>query len=146
MEACMSRLQAGEELRMLVRWSLIVSLLLVACSRPEAGEPGAPASAPAPAVQKLAAVTAPAAPSLTPVDPVRVDLDAFEQALVRKLDRSQMSARPLPGGGILHQPNGHAAHAAILVRKPDGTLKRECVSSSAEVSALVQKMRDGAGQ
>ena len=142
----MRPLQAGEYPRRLIRWSLSASLLLVACSRPEAGDQGAAAPTPAPAAQKLAAVTAQAALSLTPVDPVRGELDAFAQALVGKLDRSQMSTRPLPGGGILHMPNGHAAHAAILVRNPDGTFKRECVSSSAEVSALVQKMRDGAGQ
>jgi hypothetical protein len=119
-------------------------LLLVACNRPEASDQGAPA--PAPAAQKLAAVTAPATPSLAPADPGRDDLAAFEQALVRKFDRSQMTTRPLAGGGLLHVPNGHPSHAAIVIRNPDGTLKRGCVSSPAEVSALLQKMRDGAGQ
>lgn len=142
----MSRLRVGECVRGLVRWSLWASMLLAlgACSQREANDEGA--QAPAPAAQRLAAVTPPAAPSLAPVDPVRGDLGAFEQALVDKLDRSQMTTRPLSGGGVLHIPNGHASHAAILVRHPDGTLRRECVSSSAEVSALVQKMRDGVGQ
>ena len=142
----MSRLRAGECARRLVRGSLGASLLLVlgACGQREASDKGAPA--PAPAVQKLAAVTPLAAPSLGPVDPVRDDVDAFEQALARKFDRSQVTDRPLPGGGVLHIPNGHVAHAVILVRQPDGTFRRECVSSSAEVSALVKKMRDGAGQ
>jgi len=142
----MRRLQAGEYPRRLIRWSLSASLLLVACSRPEAGDQNAAAPAPEPAAQKLAAVTAPTPPSLTPADPGLDGLVTFEQALARKFDRSQMTTRPLVGGGFLHVPNGHAAHAAILVRNPDGTFKRECVSSSAEVSALVQKMRDGAGQ
>jgi hypothetical protein len=130
----------------LFRWSLSASLLLAACSRPEAGEQGASSPPPAPAAQKLAAVTVPAAPSLTAVDPGLDGLAAFEQALARKFDRSQMTARPLAGGGILHVPNGHPAHAAIVIRNPDGTLKRGCVSSPAEVSALLQKVRDGAGQ
>ena len=137
-------LRAGGYARRLVRWSLSTSLLLVACNRTEVGDQGAPT--PAPAVQRLAVVTAPAAPSPTPVEPVRLDLDAFEQALVHKLDRSQMSSRPLPGGGILNTQNGHVAHAAILVRNPDGTLRSECISSPTEASALVQRMRNGAGQ
>lgn len=142
----MSRLRAGECAQRLVRWSLWASVMLalVACGQREASDQGAPPSAPA--GQKLAAVTAPATPSLVAVEPVRDDLDAFEQALARKFDRSPMTTRPLPGGGVLHVPNGHVAHAAILVRRPDGTLRRECVSSSAEVSALVQQMRNGDGQ
>lgn len=140
----MSRLQARQYARRLVWLSLSASLLLAACNQREASDQGVPA--PAPTAQKLAAVTVPAAPSLTPADPGQDDLAAFEQALARKFDRSQMTTRPLPGGGILHSSNGHAAHVAIVARHPDGTLKRECVSSPAEVSALMQKLRNGAGQ
>ena len=131
--------------RKVVRWSLQASLLvgLAACNQTEAGE----ANATAPVARRLAEVRPSAAPpSPAATHPTSDGLDAFTQALARKVDRSQMTTRPLPGGGFLHSPNGRAAHAAVLVRNSDGTLKRECVSSPAEVSALTRKMREGAGQ
>ena len=145
----MNRLRAGEYARSLVRWSLRATLVagLGACNQTEANQPGESASAKVLAGQKFAAIAPPAAPSPTPTDPANDALDGFAQALGRTLDRSQMISRPASAaGGILHLPNGHAAHAAVVVRGPDGRLKRDCVSSPAEVSALVHKMRDGAGQ
>jgi hypothetical protein len=79
-----------------------------------------------------------------PVKPAADGLDEFKAALARKLDPGKWRTRPAsPQGGILHIPNGQAGHAAILVKNPDGTLRRECVSSSAEVSALVEEIRRG---
>jgi hypothetical protein len=134
----------------IVRWSLTAFLALAACSRIEASDRTAPARSPERAAQKSAVAPVPAAPSpspsLVPTQPGRDDLGAFEQALARKFDPARMSTRPAPGGGILHVPNGRAAHAAVLVRNPDGTLRRECISSSAEASALVKQLRDGAAQ
>jgi len=144
----MSRLRAGKYARVLVRWSLQATLLAVlgACNQAEANHPGVTAPATPSAAQKLAP-TEPAPTESAPTESANDGLDGFAQALVRTLDRSQMITRPASdAGGILHIPNGRAAHAAVLVRGPDGRLRRECVSSSAEVSALVQKMRDGAGQ
>jgi hypothetical protein len=45
-----------------------------------------------------------------------------------------------PGGGV---PNGHADHVPILVEAPDGKLRRECASSSAEVATVVKRLREG---
>jgi len=149
----MSRLRAGKYARVLVRWSLQATLLAVlgACNQAEANHPGVTAPAAPSAAQKLAptepAPTESAPTESAPTESANDGLDGFAQALVRTLDRSQMITRPASdAGGILHIPNGRAAHAAVLVRGPDGRLRRECVSSPAEVSALVQKMRDGAGQ
>jgi hypothetical protein len=76
--------------------------------------------------------------------PVNDGLDDLKQVMARKFDSAQMRTEPAsPQGGILHIPNGRVAHAAILVKNPDGTVRRECVSSSAEVSALVEQVRKG---
>jgi hypothetical protein len=91
-----------------------------------------------------------ASASLDPTQPGPANsdgLDDLKQVLARKFDPAQMLTRPAsPQGGILHIPNGRVAHAAILVKNPDGTVRSECVSSSAEVSALVEQMRKGGGQ
>ena len=138
-------LRTGKFGRTMARWLLAASLFLppVACSRTEAGDQAAPAPNPAPSAQRLATVTTPAAPS----QPNGDGLAAFAQAVASKFDRSHMTTRPAgPAGGILHIPNGYAAHATILVRNPDGTLRSACVSSPAEVSALVKQVRNGADQ
>ena len=72
------------------------------------------------------------------------NLVGFEQSLQSRFDRSRVITRELPGGGVLHVPNGHADHVAILVKGPDGKLRRECVSSSAEVATVVKRLREGA--
>ena len=101
---------------------------------------------PAPQRQARSAALAPeaAAPSLSSSTPADDGLDEFKQALARKLDRSRWrERRASPQGGILHKPGGQAEHAAILVKNPDGTVRWECVSSTAEVSALVEEIRRG---
>jgi hypothetical protein len=101
---------------------------------------------PAPQRQAQSAARAPeaAATSLSPSTPADDGLDEFKQALARKLDRSRWrERRASPQGGILHKPDGQAVHATILVKNPDGTVRRECVSSTAEVSALVEEIRRG---
>ena len=141
-------LQAGNLGRTMARWSLVAGLFLssLACTR-DAGDQGAPAPNPAPSAQNLAAAAPPAAPSLHPSQPGRDGLAVFEQALAHTLDPSRKSTRPVSSGdGVLHIPNGYAAHASVLVRQADGTLRGACVSSGAEVSALVKEIRNGAGQ
>jgi hypothetical protein len=132
----------------MARWALAAGLFLssLACTR-DAGDQGAPTPNPAPSTPGLAAAPPLAAPSLEPSQPGRDGLAVFEQTLARTLDPSRKSTRPVSSGdGVLHIPNGYAAHASILVRQPDGTLRSACVSSTAEVSALVNEIRNGAGQ
>jgi hypothetical protein len=145
----MRLLRLGKYTWPMVAWLLMASSFL-ACSRSEPTDQSPPAPLSEPAAQGLAAA-APrtASPAVGPLQlqPGQDSLDAFAQALVRTLDPSLMSTRPASAaGGTLHIPNGYAAHAAILVRRPDGTLRTTCVSSSAEVSALVNQIRNGAGQ
>jgi hypothetical protein len=145
----MRPLRVGKHTRTMVEWLLVASSFL-ACSRIESTDQ----SPPAPIRERAAQGLAPPAPRTVSlaVGPLQLQprqdrLDAFAQALARTLDPSQMSTRPVSAeGGTLHIPNGYAAHAAILVRRPDGTLKTTCVSSSAEVSALVNQIRNGASQ
>ncbi len=124
--------------------------LFLACSRIEPTDQSPPAPLRERAAQgPAAAAPQTASPAVGPLQlqPGQDGLDAFAQALARTLDPSRMSTRPASAqGGTLHIPNGYAAHAAILERRPDGTLRTSCISSAAEVSALVNQMRNGAGQ
>lgn len=145
----MRLLRTGTYTWTMVRWALAASFVLapLGCSRIEASDQGSPALSPERAVQGLAAVSQPAVGAQQPLQPGDDGLDAFAQKLAHTLDPSRISDRPASaGGGILHSPNGYAAHAAVLVRRPDGTLRTACVSSAAEVSALVNQIRNGAGQ
>ena len=126
--------------RTVARWVLTVGLFLIplGCDRDETSGQPAPARPPEPAARKLVAVASEVTSSPSPSQPAREGLAAFEQIMARKLDPSQVSTRAASSaGGILHIPNGHAAHASILVRGPDGQLRSACVSSPVEVSALV---------
>jgi hypothetical protein len=133
--------------RLTARWALLAGLFLLAvgCTQSEGGNPSAPTPPSAPTLPDRAAQAAAAPPSAT--QPVRGDLTAFAETLGRKLDRSRApTSVALPEGGILNRPNGHVAHASVLVRGPDGKLRSACVSSPAEVNALVQQLNAGAGQ
>jgi hypothetical protein len=144
----MGTLRAGSYLRILGRTLLLAGALPLGCDQSDTGATQAAVGRVESAQRKHASVQAiaPSATpaSLTPVRPADDGLDEFKQALARKLDPGKWLTRPAtPQGGILHIPNGQAGHAAILVKNPDGTLRRECVSSSAEVSALVEEIRRG---
>lgn len=105
------------------------------------GTPTAPVSAsPTP---RQPSASAHAALSATPTQPTD-EMQAFEQGLVQRFDRSRVKEQELPGGAVLEIPNGFAGHAAVLVKGPDGKLRRECVSSAAEVTAVVKRVREGA--
>jgi len=120
----------------LARWVLPAGLVLLAlgCSQSEASDP---------LPQRRAAATS----ALSPSQAVRDELATFAENVSRKLDRSRgPTSVALPEGGVLNVPNGHVAHASILVRGPDGRLRSACVSTPAEVSALVNQVRTGAGQ
>ncbi len=131
----------------IVRWALAAGLFLsAACTEAEGGGVTAPNATAATTAQHRAAAAAvttgsPSAPVVHP------DLASFAETLGRKLDHrreSQQSASPR--GGILNIPNGHVAHASVLVRGPDGQLQSACVSSPAEVSALLQRVQARVGQ
>lgn len=121
-------------------------LSLLGCAQTEDGTQLAPVSAPAvaPTIRSLTAATGPG-PSVS--HPGAGDLAGFAAALERKLDHGRESSRAAsPGGGILNIPNGHVAHASVLVRGPDGKLHSACVSSPAEVSALLRRVAAGGGK
>jgi hypothetical protein len=131
-------------IRLTARWSLLTGMFVLAlgCTQSEEGVPFAP-TPPMSAMQDRAA----AAPTPTAVQPLRGNLATFAESLGRKLDRSHAPTPvALPEGGILNVPNDHVAHASVLVRGPDGRLRSACVSSPAEVSALVQQINAGAGR
>jgi hypothetical protein len=115
-------------------------LSMAGCAREDvSGQGAAPID---PSAQPLAA----AAPANEPA-PVRQSLqqdsqdrERFRRTLARKFDVSQVIERQAsPGGGILHVPNGRVAHAVVAVRNADGTVRGHCLSSSAEVEALMQQ-------
>ena len=141
--------------RILGQASLLAGLIVlpVGCGRSDTSDSHVPMVRAESAALALPATTAPSAASASlnqaQPGPVGVSdgLDELKQVMARKFDPAQMLTEPAsPQGGILHIPNGRVAHAAILVKNPDGTVRRECVSSSAEVSALVEQVRKGAGQ
>jgi hypothetical protein len=113
-------------------------LLPIACNQPDGNGGAAPALAP-----ERKAVAATVTPSLPPSS--QEDLASFARTLTRKLDPAQETTRVAsPEGGILNIPNGHVAHASVLVRGADGKLRSACVSSAAEVTALVKQSQSGA--
>ena len=119
----------------LLEVGLAVGLILpmAGCMREDS-----PGQAPGPAEPAPALAAAPVA-SQQPVQRLRQDREQFRRALVRKFDASQMVTQQLSAGdGILHVPNGHVAHAMVAVKNPDGTASRHCLSSAAEVEALMK--------
>ena len=130
--------------RLSARRALLTGLCLLAvgCTQSEGGGPSAPTPSPAGSMQERAAAATPSASR-----PLRDDLATFAQNLGRKLDRSRgPTSVALPEGGFLNIPNGHVAHASVMVRGPDGKLHTACVSSPAEVNALVERVQTGAGR
>jgi hypothetical protein len=94
---------------------------------------------------QASAPAAPPLPSPRPAEPASQDREQFRQALARKFDSSQIVMRQgSPEAGVLHIPNGHVAHAVVAVKNADGTVTQHCLSSSAEVEALMKQT--GAGQ
>jgi len=119
------------------RTLLLAGALLLGCEASHADLP-----TPAQSVEPSATPQPVALSSRTSAAPSSDGLEEFEHALARKLDPARWRTRPAtPQGGVLHIPDGQAGHAAILIKNRDGSLRRECVSSSAEVSALVQEIR-----
>ncbi len=145
--------KVGSRVRVLWQSSLLAGLLAlpIGCGQTDSSEHHAPAArresaAQKPAPSKATASSTPA-PTLDPTRPVPDGLDDLKQVLARKFDPAQMITRPAsPQGGVLHIPNGWVAHAAVVVKNPDGTVRRACVSSNAEVSALVEQQRKRGGQ
>jgi len=79
-------------------------------------------------------------PSQQPAQSVSEERERFRRTLARKFDVSQIRTQQLPGGdGVLYVPNGHVAHAMVAVKKADGTVRGHCLSSSAEVEALMEQ-------
>jgi hypothetical protein len=79
-------------------------------------------------------------PSQQPVQYVPEERERFRQTLARRFDVSQMVTQQLSGGdGVLHVPNGYVAHAMVAVKEADGRVRGHCLSSSAEVEALMKQ-------
>jgi hypothetical protein len=98
-----------------------------------------PGQAPSPTEPAPALAAAPV-PSQQAVPQVLQDREQFRRSLARKFDVSQMVTQQLSAGdGILHVPNGHVAHAMVAVKNADGTARRQCLSSAAEVEALMHQ-------
>jgi hypothetical protein len=145
----MAFLRARNDVRLLGQALFLAGALTAGCRQSD--EPQTPASRVESAAQKQAlAAPTPASKSprsITPTEPANDGLDELKQALARRFDRAQMLTQPVsPQGGIHYIPNGLAEHATVLVKYPDGTVRKECVSSSAEVSALVEQVRKGGVQ
>jgi hypothetical protein len=144
--------RAASCLLILGPWLLLAGALPLGCDRPASPPDPRATQVAAAEGQTQSATPAPAATSPTPT-PGNDDLDEFKQALLHKVDRARWrgpkaqrhaSERPAgPAGAILHLPDGQDVHATILVKEPDGTVRSECVSSAAEVSALVEEIRKG---
>lgn len=72
--------------------------------------------------------------------PTVQERDRFRDLLKEKFDASRVSRRQdVPGGPVFYKPNGHVAHAVVAVRNADGTISRQCISTPAEVDALMNK-------
>ena len=140
-------MNAGRLTRTLLRLGLGAGLVLWlgGCTGDDSS-PGAAGGADRQASSLGAAAPMAAPPSSEkPALPTPQDRDRFRRALEHKLDVSQVIARQgAPGAGILHVPNGRVAHAVVAVKNADGTVSARCLSSPAEVEALMKQ--SGAGQ
>ncbi len=117
-----------------LRGGLGLLLLVLGCTREDLPGPAADSTAPPAAAPRLAAAAEEPVPKTPPVAQTREQL---RQALASRFDATRIVTQQVPGGGVLHIPNGWAPHAMVAVRNPDGTISRRCVSSSAEAAALV---------
>lgn len=143
---------ATKQLGILGQSLLLAAALSWGCDRspPNLSEPPREVES-APRSKVLSATIPPSAPS--PSVPGTESLDGFKQALLFKVDRArwngpkvQRHAGPppaMPEGAVLELPDGQGVHATVVVKDPDGTVRTECISSSAEVSALVEEIRKG---
>jgi hypothetical protein len=141
-ERRMRRFGTSTLTKAILRSGLGLFLSIVGCTRQDLPDPTASAAAP------QVAVPGPAAAAPEPVRPpnprVVYTREQFRQALSRKLDVAQVATQQVSAGdGVLHVPNGWATHAMVAVRNPDGTISRHCVSSSAEVTALMNRTSSG---
>jgi hypothetical protein len=92
------------------------------------------------------ATEVPATPSVH-VPKLGTDRELFRQALVRKFDVTRVTDhQALPDGTVLYAPSGRVAHAVVGVRNSDGTLAKHCISSEAELSALMKQPGAGVEQ
>jgi hypothetical protein len=115
-----------------------LTFLAAGCAREDSPGQAAALADPKPPVP--VAVAPDPVPSAQPAEQAAQERVRFRQALARKFDPSQMLTRALPSGdGILHVPNGHVAHAMVAVKNADGTVRGHCLSSSAEVEALMEQ-------
>jgi hypothetical protein len=71
-------------------------------------------------------------PRLTPAQ--------FRKDMAHRFDASRVTVHHLPEGGDLYLPNGYAPHAMMMVKNPDGTFGKHCVSSSEEAEELANQI------
>jgi hypothetical protein len=126
--------------KILLGGGLGLLLSIAGCTREDLPSPAGSATDPQAAVLEPASAAHEAV--LQPTS--KVAREQFQQALSRRFDVARVISRQVsPDGAVLHIPNGRAAHAAVAVRNADGTISRHCVSSSAEVTALMNQTRAG---
>lgn len=145
-----------KHLRILGQSVLLAAALSFGCDRSPANPSDPPREVESTPRGKVLSATVPpstAAATPSPRTPAIESLDEFKQALLYKVDRARWngpkvqrhaSPRPaMPEGAVLDLPDGQGVHATVVVKDPDGTVRTECISSSAEVSALVEEIRKG---
>jgi hypothetical protein len=115
-------------------------LSMAGCAREDGSAQGAASIDPSAQPLAAAAPTTEPVPALQSFQQDSQDRDRFRRTLAGKFDVSQVIERQAsPEGGILHVPNGRVAHAVVAVKNADGTVRGHCLSSSAEVEALMQR-------
>jgi hypothetical protein len=116
-------------------------LSLVGCARDDAPSP---AAAPP---ESLAKAQAPTIEQQAPVRPARPRMmrtpDQFRKDMAHRFDASRVTVHHLPEGGDLFLPNGWAPHTMMMVKNPDGTFSKRCVSSYEEAEDLVNQISAG---
>jgi hypothetical protein len=126
----------------MVRATLTAGLFLGSgCAREDASS-GADPQQPQAQVKSAATVTAATA---TPAS--AKDREHFGQVLKNKFDAGRVVKwQESPDGPVFVKPNGRAAHAVVAVKNSDGTISRHCLSSAAEVEALMNRSNQGSEQ
>ena len=147
----MRRLGTGIWSRTILQAGLAAGVLLATagCAREDAPfgqdiQPTAPQTGAQ--VQAAALPKQPATPSVETTLPV-ADREQFRQALTRKFDATRVTRHQAsPDGMVLYSPSGRVSHAVVAVRNADGTVGKHCISSEAELSALMKQPGAGAEQ
>jgi len=141
----MRRTCAGRFMDAMVRAALTAGLVfaIVGCSREDSAlaKSGESEEPPKPRIQSAPVAATTATPTSAR------DREHFGQVLKDKFDVGRaVKWQESPDGPIFVKPSGRVAHAVVAVKNPDGTISRHCLSSAAEVDALMNRAAKGAEQ